>query len=185
MKSNGTYSEELKKKVLARLVGPYALSASALSREVGISQSTLSRWLKDAGTVGAVSGDEKDDEKVPPERSRRRLQDWTPEEKLRVVVESMKISDADLGEFLRREGLHEVQLREWRDAVFSAGRDALDGRSAGERRKKETKRVRELEKELRRKEKALAEAAALIVLEKKLQTLWGAEDVDTDEENEK
>src|SRR5688572_1687517 len=110
----GRTSETLKKKVLTRLVGPYAISASALSKEVGISQSTLSRWLKDAGTVAAVVSDKKDDEeKSGPERARRRAQDWTAEEKLRVVVESMKISDADLGGFLRREGLHEAQLREW------------------------------------------------------------------------
>lgn len=185
MKTNGTYSEELKKKVLARLVGPYAITATALSKEVGISQSTLSRWLKDAGTVAAIVSEKKDEGKAGRDRSRRRTADWTAEEKLRVVVESMKIADADLGGFLRREGLHEVQLREWRDAVFNAARDALDGDRSTSKRKKETKRVRELEKELRRKEKALAEAAALIVLEKKIQNLWGAEDGDTDEENER
>jgi transposase-like protein len=186
MNGNGTYPEALKTKVLSRLVGPHAVSATALSREVGISQGTLSRWLREAGTVAPVMVENKEKQQPTPERSRRRTQDWTPEEKLRVVLESMKLSDAELGAFLRREGLHEVQLREWHDAVIEAGREALGGgdRSTSKRRKKEAKRVRELEKELRRKEKALAEAAALIVLEKKLQTLWGGEDDDTDEESE-
>ena len=177
MNANRTYSETLKRKVVARLVGPNGMTATALSKEVGISQSTLSRWLRDAGTV-PLAVEKKEDQ---PERSQRRTQDWTPEEKLRVVLESMKLSDAELGAFLRREGLHEVQLQEWREAAL----DALQQPTAGKRRNKDSKRVRELEKELRRKEKALAEAAALIVLEKKIQNLWGAEDADTDEENEK
>jgi transposase len=180
MNSNGTYSETLKKKLLARMLGPHAISATGLSREVGISQATLSRWLRDAGTVAAVVSEKKDEGEPVAERTRRRSQDWTPDEKLRAVVESMKLADAELGAFLRREGLHEAQLCEWREAAL----EALEQPVAGKRRKKEAKRVRELEKELRRKEKALAEAAALIVLEKKLQTLWGAEDDDTDEENE-
>src|SRR5262249_48623407 len=111
--------------------------------------------------------------------ARRRAQDWTSEQKLRVVLESLKLSEEELGAFLRREGLHEADLREWRESAL----EALE--PASKKRTKETKRVRELEKELRRKEKALAEAAALLVLQKKVQAIWGAGDDDTDEESEK
>ena len=101
-------------------------------------------------------------------------------EKVRAVLESMDLASDELGAFLRRNGLHEAQLAEWRDTVVVAlsGRGSPNG-------KKDGKRIRELEKELRRKDKALAEAAALLMLEKKLQALWGAGDGDTNEENEK
>ncbi len=176
--NGGTYSESFKEQMIARLVGPRATSAMALSKEVGISQSTLSRWLRDASRVAMRVGKD-DDKKAAEERPPRRTQDWTSEQKLRVVLESLKVSDHELGAFLRREGVHEAELREWRETAL----EALE--PAAKKRKKEAKRVRDLEKELRRKEKALAEAAALLVLEKKLQALWGAEDDGTDEENEK
>jgi transposase len=175
--NGGTYSESFKSQMVARWVGPRARSANALSKEVGICQGTLSRWLKEASRVPAnVSKDE--DDKAVADRPRRRTQDWTSDQKLRVVLESLKLSDDELGAFLRREGLHEAELREWRERAL----EALE--PLAKKRKKEAKRVRELEKELRRKEKALAEAAALLVLEKKVQAIWGAADDDTDEENE-
>jgi len=183
--NGGMYSESFKSQMVSRLVGPRATSANALSKEVGISQGTLSRWLKEASRVPASVSDT-DERDRPTVARQRRTKDWTSEQKMRVVLESLKLSDDELGAFLRREGLHEAELREWREAVVEAGREALEGveSSTGKKRKKEAKRIRELEKELRRKEKALAEAAALLVLEKKLQVLWGAADDDTDEENE-
>ncbi len=45
--------------------------------------------------------------------------------------------------------------------------------------------MRELERQLRRKDKALAEAAALLVLQKKAQALWGDADDDTDPETDR
>jgi transposase-like protein len=103
----------------------------------------------------------------------RRPEDWKPEERLRAVIEAAGLSDAELGEFLRRSGLHEATLAEWRGAAL----EALGTRKTSG---KEAKRVRELERELRRKERALAEAAALLVLQKKAQAIWGDEDESTE-----
>jgi transposase len=114
-----------------------------------------------------------------PAPKARRVEDWPPEERLRVVVEAGRLSEAELGAFLRREGLHEATLREWRAA-------ALEGlspkRTAGSKQKRaaDQKRVRELEREIRRKDRALAETAALLVLQKKVQAIWGNGDDDTD-----
>lgn len=179
--NGGPYSESFKSQIVSRLMGPRAKTATALSKEVGISQATLSRWLKEARTVSGRMSEKDESRQGDRDRSRRRAQDWTPQEKLRVVLQSMTLSEDELGAFLRREGLHEAQLKEWREAAT----DALEEpRSAG-KRKKETKRVRQLEKEIQRKDRALAEAAALLVLQKKVQTLWGDADDDTDEESEK
>ena len=80
------------------------------------------------------------------------------------------VPDAELGAFLRRKGLHEAQLREWRQQVL-AGLDTAPARTT--KQAPQSRRVKELEKELRRKEKALAEAAALLVLQKKVRAIWG------------
>jgi transposase len=103
---------------------------------------------------------------------------------MRIVLEASRLSGDELGAFLRREGVHETELTEWREAVS----EALQGRPtrAAERARSEDKRrVKKLERELVRKEKALAEAAALLVLQKKVREIWGDEDDDTDDGNEK
>lgn len=164
--------------MVQKMAGPNATSATSLSEEVGVPQGTLSRWLKHASTVPAVSNRKKTTRKKKGRTSTtgKRPQAWSAEAKLQAVVESAELSDDELGEFLRRKGLHEAQLEEWR-------RQTIEALAPQRRRAKvspEVKRIRELEKELLRKDKALAEAAALIVLKKKALAIWGDEDDDTD-----
>jgi transposase len=176
------YTEAFRSKVVQRMLGPEARSATSLSRQTGISQPTLSRWLRDAqGRVGGMSKTASPDPPPPPPRPRR-PEDWKPEERLRVVFEASQLGEGELGAFLRREGLHEATLEQWREAALEALRSpaAKAGATAASSRK-----VRHLEKELRRKDKALAEAAALLVLQKKAQELWGDEDDDTDPRSDK
>jgi transposase len=158
------YSAAFKAKMVRKMLPPGAVSAYALAHETGLNQPTLSRWLKDARKLGVMV---------------KATKKWTASEKLRAVIESSGLGDEGLGEFLRREGLHEAQLREWRA-------EAEAGLSAAPRSTKaspEAKRVVELERELRRKDKALAEAAALLILQKKVEELWGAADDDTMKRN--
>lgn len=117
------------------------------------------------------------DDQAP--KKMKRPEDWTAAEKLAAVIEAGRVGDADLGEFLRRKGLHEAQLTQWRQAM-------LDGLSVAKplRATSEGRRVRELEKQILRKDKALAEAAALLILQKKVRALWGDGDDDTDPESD-
>ena len=103
---------------------------------------------------------------------------WAPEEKLRVVLAARSLSEEQLGDFLRREGLHTAQLEEWRTLVL----DALAGRNGkptAATNASDTKRVKALERDLNRKNMALAELAALLALQKKVQAIWGDEDGNT------
>lgn len=114
------------------------------------------------------------DEQQPPKKEKR-PEDWSPAEKLAAVMEASQLRDVELGEFLRRKGLHEAQLTQWRQSALEALGSAKPSRTSTESR-----RVRELEKQIRRKDKALAEAAALLVLQKKIQAIWGDGDDDTE-----
>jgi len=107
----------------------------------------------------------------------RRPRDWSAEEKLQAVIEAESLCAEELGGFLRRRGLHEAQLREWRTIILTGlrakpVRPSPNGSAQG-------RRIRELEKELDRKDKALAETAALLVLKKKAQAIWGDADAPT------
>ena len=157
-------------RMVQRMLGREGVSATALAGEVGITQPTLSRWLREARSLDAMNNQTKDKRKAarPPHT-------WTAEEKLEAMLEAAKLPEAELGAFLRREGVHEAQLEEWRKAALEALQSSRKKRKSSP----EAKRVRELEKDLRRKEKALAEVTALLALKKKLNLLLGEEDDDT------
>jgi transposase-like protein len=159
------YTEAFRAKMIRKMLPPGAVSANALAAEAGLHQGTLSRWLKEARTVGVMD---------------KPAKKWTPAEKFRVVVEASRLSDKELGEFLRREGLHEPQLKEWRTAA-EAG---LVDTPRSNKKSPEAKKIKALEREVLRKDKALAEAAALLILKKKAEAIWGAMDDDTTDENE-
>jgi hypothetical protein len=147
------------------------MTATALSVEVGVTQPTLSRWLRDASIVEVVA---KPKSEKQAQRAKR-VSEWSAEEKLRAVVEAASLGEAELGAWLRRKGLQEDDL-----ARFRA--DALAGLTTTKKVKTsavEQKRIKELERELRRSKAALAETAALLVLRKKAVALWGEEGEDT------
>jgi transposase-like protein len=168
------YSEAFKANMVKKLMVPGGPTASALSIRTGICQPTLSRWLRDAREDGMSHP-------TPPVRVPRRPGEWKPEEKLQLLAQAEGLAGEALGEFLRREGVHEADLAEWRNAALVA----LGPRSKTPAVSGDARRVRELERELLRKDKALAETAALLVLKKKVQDYWGDEDDSTKKETDK
>jgi transposase-like protein len=171
------YSEAFKARQVERIAAPGGPSVPRLAHELNIPTATLYRWLQAAGTLGDMSK-----KRTPqgPNHESRSTRDWTPADKLRVITQGAALKDEELGEFLRREGLHHAQLEEWKADILAAlaapptAPRASPGVSA--------KVVRDLERELARKDKALAEVTALLVLKKKVDALCGAggEDDSTD-----
>ena len=93
---------------------------------------------------------------------------WTAEAKLKALIETAGLAEPELGVYLRREGLYSYQITAWRAEVLehfatspTPKKDARD----------ET--IRQLEREILRKDKALAEASALLILQKKVDVIWG------------
>jgi transposase-like protein len=169
------YSKGFKDRMVQRMSGPRRITATALAKEVGIHQPTLSRWLREAHTVPAMGGS--DDSAGGESRKPKSTRQWSAEEKLSALQEASTLDDDQLGAFLRREGLHMAQLEEWRAAIVSALSNAKKPKSR--KASPESKRIRALEKELNRKEKALAEVAALLALKKRAAEIWGDGDDDT------
>jgi transposase len=158
------FSVAFKQKMVQRLTGKNAMTASQLSRETGVKQQNLSRWLGEARSLPTVA-------KKPKPAAR----EWTVEQKARVLAEASKLDGVELTAYLEREGVKLVEYEQWRLS--------LEGGAAS---LSTIRRIRQLERELARKEKALAEAAALLILKKKVEALFGEdEDDDTNEENEK
>jgi len=173
------YSKAFRTLMVQKMTSPDRPDVESLAAEVGVPRSTLYRWVSDVGKLTQRTAFEAALTINPTPRpiNMKRPQDWSAQEKLAAVMEAASLSDEELGAFLRSRGLHEAQLQQWRDLMLAG----LEPKAVqGTKKASEGKRVRELEKELRRKDKALAETAALLVLKKKAQAIWGDEDDDTD-----
>ncbi len=106
------YSTGFKARMIQRLTEPDAITAADLAKEVGVAQSSLSRWKRQAGTILDMANDtRKNDHKQPPNKR-------PAEEKLRLVMEAAQLSDKELGAFLRKEGVHESHLEAWRRSML-------------------------------------------------------------------
>ena len=168
------YTEGFKARMVQRMLGSEGISANALAKEVGVSNYSLSRWRKQALTLGGMTNQSNHDQQPP-----RPPHKWTAKERYQVVLEAASIPDDELGAFLRQKGLHSAQLEEWKTAIEKAALTALSGSKKKSKDSPEAKEIRELKKDLRRKEKALAEVTAILALKKKVAEIWGDEDDDT------
>lgn len=153
------YSIEFKQAVVQKLLNRGIRTGSEISEETGINLTTIYEWRKKFANVS-------DMKKTSP-------QNRTVSEKLKALTEYEALALDKRGEYLRSNGLHEENLVEWRthaEEAFSPVRITTK-----ERKEKiaADKKIKSLEKELARKEKALAEAAALIILKKKADLIWG------------
>jgi transposase len=151
------YDVGFKEAMVRKMIGPPSRSATALAGEVGVAQTTLSRWLNEYGRLAAEG-----------QMSSKKRSEWNAQEKLAMVLEYEKLDEEARGRYLREKGLYSVDIQRWREEILKA----LGKRPKGKADEKD-RRIRELEGELRRKEKALAETAALLVLKKKAQAIWG------------
>ena len=173
------YPIMFRRKMVQKLTGPNALSISELSKDIEVPKSTLSRWLNHSGHKASIGFSSNLYENLINNMPAKRPSNLRPEEKLKIVNEAASLSDEQLGAFLRSKGIHETHLEQWRLQMLGGlGKTEKKPRTNSTETKR-IKRIRELEKELRRKDKALAETAALLVLKKKVQEIWGDEDDNT------
>lgn len=153
------YSTEFKASVLKRLEPPTKDTVTSLSEELNISRSTIYQWIK---AKNNNSGDS------------RPVHKWSSKDKFHAVLETATLTQTELAEYCRRKGLYLEDLNAWREQCIRANMtNSKNPLKLEEELQKEKRRAKELEKELRIKEKALAETAALLVLRKKAQAIWG------------
>lgn len=157
------YTEEFKEKAVRKMMPPNAKSVAQVHQDTGVSEQTLYNWRNRFRNEGRV---------VPADSS---IPDhWSGKDKLAVVIETAALNKQALSEYCRSKGLYPEQIERWKEMAIS-GNDNPEKLTRAERKEwqQEKAKTRGLEKELRRKEKALAETAALLVLKKKAQAIWG------------
>jgi transposase-like protein len=134
-----------------------------LSQEEGISEATLHKWRAQARGTGQLLPD-----------ADAGPSNWTSRDKVAAVLETAAMNEADLAEYCRERGLFAEQIKAWRGACEQANDwERASAVRLGQASKSEKKRIKDLERELARKDRALAETAALLVLRKKAAAIWG------------
>ncbi len=152
------YPGELKDSIIARMLPPSNTSVADLAQETGIPKDTLYTWRSKA-------------KKVDTPTREKPANGLSSEERFDVVLETASLNEVDLGEYCRRKGLFPQQISAWRE-ICKQAHTPLAPKTEREKLRQQAKEIKWLEAELRRKEKALAEAAALLVLQKKVRLLW-------------
>jgi transposase-like protein len=141
-----------------------------ISDELGIHVITLYKWRKAWRLQGeVVPASEKDPE------------GWSATDKFTVVLETAGLNATELSAYCRERGLFPEQVERWRQASQDANDKPVltlkEQKELEKLRAQDQREIKRLKQELRRKEKALAEAAALLMAAKKIQAFWG-EDAD-------
>ncbi len=152
------YSRAIKESVLKKVLPPESRSIREVSTEYGISEQTIRNWIEkvDNGILNL------DGELSPKQLGSA--------EKFHLVLEAASIPEEELGAWIREKGLHSEHLQLWQQEL----RDTVTDRNKENKTelKEAKKKIKSLEKELNRKDKALAEMAALVVLKKKVHQIW-------------
>lgn len=160
------YSPEFKKAAVEKFLIRGSRPVAAIVEELGIPYQTLWHWKNDFAKVDGM-------------KKSSRPQDRSSAEKLKVLIEYEATAVERRGELLRRLGVHREHVEAWAEQVHTALRfGALGKHVARSERAEDRRRIKELEKDLRRKDSALAETTALLVLKKKADLIWGTEETE-------
>jgi transposase-like protein len=150
------YGQAFKERAVARLLPPQSSAVETVSREIGVAMATLERWCSEALAM--------------PTRD----QAWTAAARLEAVIATAALDEAAKSGWCRQQGVYPSALEQWRRSATAVLAAPEEARASPQQTRQDQRRIQALERELKRKDKALAEAAALLVLSKKLSAICGA-----------
>lgn len=148
------YSQAFKNRAVARLLPPESSSVEVVARGIGIGQGTLERWRDDAQSM--------------PARGRA----WTARARLEAVITTAAMDEAGKSAWCREHGVYPAELGKWCASATAALAEPEEARASPQATRQDKKRIKELERELLRKDRALAETTALLVLSKKVAVIF-------------
>lgn len=134
----GRYSQEFKDRAVARLLPPESAPVLSVSQELGVSVATLERWRAQALST--------------PDRDRV----WTAAARLQAVITTAAMDELQRSVWCRENGVYPSELQQWKDNATAALSEAAEERATPLQTREAHKRIKSLERDLRRKDKALA-----------------------------
>jgi len=148
------YGEGFRNRAVARMLPPESAPVGEVAKEIGVTTQTLERWREDAQTR--------------PARGRA----WSAGARLEAMIAVAALDEAGKSAWCREHGVYPAELDKWRSSATAALAEPEEVRASPQATRQDKKRIKELERELLRKERALAETAALLVLSKKVAAIF-------------
>ena len=148
------YGQTFKNRAVARLLPPESAALEEVAREIGVGAGTLERWRSVALSM--------------PARERA----WTAAARFDAVLTTAIMDEGSKGAWCRGNGVYPHDLAAWRQSATQALAQPEEARASPQQTKQDRRRIKELERELHRKDRALAETAALLVLSKKVAAIF-------------
>jgi transposase len=157
MGTSKKFSQEFKQAIVKKLLSRGKQTVEQFCEENGLAISTVTRWQSECASVSGMNY-KKNKSKVSSENI------------LKIISETYSLNEEDLGLYLRKNGLHSSQITEWRSSFLSS---VNKPKSFLNKKDARDSKIKDLEKDLFKKDKALAEVSALLILQKKVSLLWG------------
>jgi len=151
--------QDFKKAITEKFVNRGSKTANMVAEETGVTIKTLYNW------ADKYSND------YPMKKQTR-----STFEKMRLVIEFNSLPDDDRGEFLRSKGLYEEEIKSWEQEVLNGEIEKFTENLSRKQLKESQDELKKVKRDLNKKEKALAEAAALLILKKKAEAFWGEDE---------
>jgi transposase-like protein len=156
------HTEDFKDAIVTKILNRGNQSVASICENEGIPKGTAMNWVKARAMVLSM-------------KKNKSSKNWTAEGKLKAVTDTLTMSEEDLGAYLRANGLHSHQLKEWKTEMLKGLSTLKKPATIKDNR---DKKIQQLEKDIKRKDRALAEASALLILQKKVNLIWGNSDED-------
>lgn len=163
-----SYSKVFKNEIIAKALLPEGPSVLQLSQELSLSKSTIYKWIRKSNGCRKMTKSKNDND------SSSNINKWSDEKKFQAVFKTMNYTDQEISEYCRTNGIYRKDLISWKKKMIeglSTHKKAIDRKEL----QKSKAKTKELEKDLRKKDKALAEVSALLILKKKVMKLFEEE----------
>jgi len=151
------YPSEFKEQAVQKALTRGSIPLKSVAQALGVGYSTLQTWIREY-------------KKVNTDTDSQRPQDWTRESQFQALLDTAAMGEEQRSQYCREKGIFPHHLETWRLSFIESEKVAVTLDKAQLKTLKEENAL--LHKEIRRKDKALAETAALLVLQKKFQALW-------------
>ncbi len=165
MRKTTTYPAQVKASILAKALAPNAPSVVELAKEFNIPYATLYTWMSSM----------LNNKPLKQVNKSQRPQDKSAQDKLQAVLETMDKTEEEKSAYCRQHGIYISHLEEWKQQMLAGLGNTNKDKSDNSQT---TKEIQQLKKDLYRKDKALAEASALLILKKKADLIWGESEDD-------
>ena len=168
------YSQSFKEQAIEKVLSKSEdVSLSEIGTLMGIPSSTLQNWVHKAKIQSSTQKQQKGKVRMSQEK---RPQDWSLAERLALIKRCVSLSENEVNAECRKQGIYPHHLKQWEEEFITDR--SVEKKANNQKTQKLNSENKALKRELKRKEKALAEAAALLVLKKKVDALWESEDED-------